>query len=293
VTFDTRLSHDRLQTLCALAGWERPSYRVNDEAVARLAEAKLSPGYLDRLLRMPQDVSLTEAQFDEAFTTAFDEQKTRWVGAKTRTLVHEICALVAAWEQQPALRSMKLHADDAGHFDGLCAVRGVCWIHEGRHQAKLSPGRNERACVEVAWFGENYWDLYRGMQAYREAPSEPEARRLEQRFDELFASEPTWGPLQARIKLTREKRAELLCVLEHPAMPLHNNAQELDARVRVRKRDISFGPRSEAGRAAWDTMQSVLGTVRRLGLNAWAYLRDRVLGAATIPPLATLVRARG
>ena len=242
---------------------------------------------------MPQDVVLSATQFAEEFCEAFEESTQPWVGDKTRTLLHEICALAAAWEQVPALRSMKLHADDARHFDGLCAVRGVCWIHEGRHQTKLQPGLDERACVEVAWFRQNYWTLYRAMQAYREKPTDTEARRLEAAFDALFASEPSWGPLRERLRLTREKRAELLCVLAHPEMPLHNNEQELDARVRVRKRDVSFGPRSEAGRQAWDTMHSVLGTVRKLGLNAWTYLRDRVLGAGTVPPLATLVRARG
>jgi hypothetical protein len=33
-------------------------------------------------------------------------------------------------------------------------------------------------------------------------------------------------------------------VLEHPELPLHNNPAELGARQRVRKRHISFGPRS-------------------------------------------------
>jgi hypothetical protein len=154
------------------------------------------------------------------------------------------------------------------------------------------PGANERAAVEVAWFRQSYWALYHALVAYRAGPDPASAAALQARFDELFASEPQWGPLRERIALTRAKRTTMLCVLEHPAMPLHNNERELDARARVRKRDISFGPRSDAGRRAWDTMQSVLGTARRLGLNAWQYLQDRVQGRFTIPALADLVRAR-
>lgn len=38
-------------------------------------------------------------------------------------------------------------------------------------------------------------------------------------------------------------------VLEHPEIPLHDNPAELDARLRVRKRVVSYGPRSTAGNA--------------------------------------------
>ena len=41
-------------------------------------------------------------------------------------------------------------------------------------------------------------------------------------------------------------------MLRHPELPLHNNPAELAARRRVRKRDVSFGPRSPTGAAAWD-----------------------------------------
>ena len=57
----------------------------------------------------------------------------------------------------------------------------------------------------------------------------------------------------------------LLTVLRHPFVPPENNGQERGAKARVRKRDISFGPRSEQGLQAWDTMQSTVGTLRKLG----------------------------
>ena len=34
-------------------------------------------------------------------------------------------------------------------------------------------------------------------------------------------------------------------VLRHPQIPPHNNEAELDARARVRKRVVSYGPRPE------------------------------------------------
>ena len=54
-------------------------------------------------------------------------------------------------------------------------------------------------------------------------------------------------------------------VLDHPEIPLHNNTAELGARTRVRKRVVSYGPRSEQGAKAWDTMETLLGTAKKLG----------------------------
>ena len=81
-------------------------------------------------------------------------------------------------------------------------------------------------------------------------------------------------------------------MLAHPALPLHNNPAELGARQRVRKRDVSFGPRSPAGSAAWDTFMTLAATTRKLGLDFAAYLRDRFTKAGQIPPLADLISAR-
>ncbi len=67
-------------------------------------------------------------------------------------------------------------------------------------------------------------------------------------------------------------------MLDHPELPLHNNPAELGARQRVRKRDISFGPRSDAGMRAWDTFQTLADTARKLGVNIYQYLRDRICG---------------
>jgi hypothetical protein len=67
---------------------------------------------------------------------------------------------------------------------------------------------------------------------------------------------------------------------------------ELGARQRVRKRGVSFGPRSPAGSAAWDTFMTLAATTRKLGLDFAAYLTDRFTRAGRIPPLADLVSAR-
>lgn len=78
-------------------------------------------------------------------------------------------------------------------------------------------------------------------------------------------------------------------MLQHPELPLHNNAYELAVRQRVRKRDVSFGPRTSLGVQAWDTFMTLADTARKLKISFYAYIQVRISGTNQIPPLATLV----
>jgi Transposase IS66 family len=93
--------------------------------------------------------------------------------------------------------------------------------------------------------------------AYREQPTPEEAARLEGEFEALFSTVTGYTALDERIAKTRAKKRCLLMVLVHPEIPLHNNPAELGARARVRKRDVSFGPRTRDGAKAWDTFMTL------------------------------------
>jgi hypothetical protein len=84
-------------------------------------------------------------------------------------------------------------------------------------------------------------------------------------------------------------RADLLRVLERPEVPLHNNDMESDIREFVKRRKLSGGTRSEAGRCCRDTFASLKKTCRKLGVRLWDYLQDRVRGLSQIPRLAELI----
>ena len=75
-------------------------------------------------------------------------------------------------------------------------------------------------------------------------------------------------------------------MLEHPEIPLHNNPAELGARQRVRKRDVSFGPRTADGARAWDTFMTLAETAKKLGVSFYQYIHDRVSDANRLPSLA-------
>lgn len=84
----------------------------------------------------------------------------------------------------------------------------------------------------------------------------------------------------------------LLGVLSHPEIPLHNNAMELAARRRVRKRDVSFGPQSEAGARAWDTFQTIIATAAKQGVRLYDYLLKRRTEPELTPSLADRISGR-
>ena len=94
------------------------------------------------------------------------------------------------------------------------------------------------------------------------------------------------------LKQMRAHRAALLRVRERPAVPWHTNLSEGHLRDYVKKRKISGSTRSELGRTARDTFASLKKTCRRLGVNFWADLQDRVRGAGQIPRLAVLIRQK-
>ena len=101
----------------------------------------------------------------------------------------------------------------------------------------------------------------------------------------------SYDELDQRIARTRADKTYLM-VLEHPEVPLHNNPAELDARTRVRKRVVSYGPRSVAGARTWDAMETLLSTAKKPGVNFFQYIRDRVSGARQMPSLADLIKQR-
>jgi hypothetical protein len=139
-------------------------------------------------------------------------------------------------------------------------------------------------------FLKRFWEFYDRLLDYRQQPTPELALQLESEFDALFATRTGYGELDKRISKTQTKKASLLLVLTYPELPLHNNPAELAARYRVRKRDISFGPRTEAGKRAWDTFMTLLATTKKLGISFYDYLRDRVTKSNAIPNLAELIQ---
>jgi len=182
-----------------------------------------------------------------------------------------------------------LISDDAKQFKILGFMHGLCWVHSERHVAGLIP-LNERERKAHDRVRDEIWQYYQRLKAYRDAPTARRKTRLERDFDRLFLQRTGYPELNDALRKIHGKREQLLLVLEHPEIPLHNNLSENDIRQYVKKRKISGGTRSELGRRCRDTFLSLKTTCRKLGVTFWAYLRDRINGANEIPPIPELLR---
>jgi hypothetical protein len=101
----------------------------------------------------------------------------------------------------------------------------------------------------------------------------------------LFSTRTGYESLDDRIAKTAAKKNELLTVLSHPEVPLHNNASELGARVSARRRDVSLHSKSARGARAMDIFTTLVQTCKKLHISAYAYLRDRLTRRYAMPSL--------
>lgn len=231
---------------------------------------------------------VSELEMDEP---TFQEYLTHLLpnfGKQPRQEITDAAAIAAYWAESEWPVIGTLVCDDAPQFKKLTRWLMLCWLHEGRPYKQRHPVISLHREAQDD-FLKRFWDYYHELLAYQRCPLPTERVRLESAFDELFATHTGYEALDERIAKTRAKKASLLLVLERPVLPLHNNAAELGVRRRVRKRDVSFGPRTKAGIRAWDTFMTLAETSRKLGLSFYAYLHDRITGEYAIPPLADLV----
>jgi hypothetical protein len=284
--YHTRPGGTRQDVLAVLWG-QALRYRLNDESLAWLQASSLPNPLVRRLTQaLPRDTDMTAAELQQHLRTAGITLNRQQVQPVRDALA------VAAYHAQTQVPVLGwLLSDDAPVYDHLTATHALCWVHDWRQYAKLSP-RVPHHQAALAAYGKRYWTFYRALLAYQQAPTPEEQARWEDAFDALVEDETGYAALDDRISKTADKRAQLLAVLKHPDIPLHNNAMELAARRRVRKRDVSFGPQSRDGARAWDTFQTLAATAAKLGVGFFHYLRDRIVTPETTPTLAERVAHR-
>ena len=281
--YHTCPTKERLTVLDVLRNGRARSFRLNQEALTYLAGVPLSKAARQVLQTANSETVMDESTFHQALE--------RWLpqlSAPARKAIRDAAA-VAAYHAETDLPVLRvLICDDAPQFNWLTAEMMLCWIHEGRPYKKLLPvvPLHRQALDD---FLKRFWEYYDQLLTYRQQPTPAEKVRLETAFDVLFATRTGYDALDQRIAKTEAKKAALLLVLKYPELPLHNNPAELAVRQRVRKRDVSFGPRTSDGRKAWDTFMTLAATTKKLGVSFYAYVHDRIAGTQCIPPLAELV----
>jgi hypothetical protein len=279
----TTAKKDRLTVIDVLTNLRPRTYRLLTQTYEWLQQANVSAWVLDRLRHLPQDQVLDEAQF----ARSLDEHLAD-VNAQHRRLVLEAAAITAYQTQQEIPVVQLLICDDAPQFKRITDELALCWVHDARYYNKLAPAVDYHRRL-LADFMDRYWTYYHNLIAYQQAPDPAHVPRLEREFDDLFSTVSGYTGLDRRIAMTRDKKSFLLTVLRHPEIALHNNPAEIEMRRRVRKRDVSYGPRTEDGKRAWDTFATLLATTRKLGVSFYRFIYDRVSAENQIPHLADLI----
>jgi hypothetical protein len=285
--FFTRERKDRLGVLCILSGVDALDdlpYVWNLEAAATLA-ALGWPNKHDQLVEsLPRGKPLTRTELI-TWCRAHDLSDTA-----TGRLAEGMA--IAAYHVRTDIPIVPIFmADDAPQFKLLTKELALCWVHDGRHYKKLQPViASHRQLLDM--FLNEYWVFYRQLLAYGDKLGPEEADRLRKRFNELFSTQTGYDQLDRRIAKTKAKQPELLLVLTRPELPLHNNPAELGARAQVRKRDVSLHTMSSEGTKVQDSFLTITETAKKLGVNIYHYLFDRVSGAYAMPSLAETIRER-
>jgi len=264
-------------------------YTFNDEAFELLKQLRVSKKLINELMKLKSDKEFDKEEIEDLLSQHFPSLNER---AKTHILEATAIASYHKEEDYPVIKI--LLCDDAPQFKLLTEYLSLCWIHDGRHYKKLSP--------VVPWnvknledFIDRYWEYYRKLLAYKEAPSEDLAESLSAEFDILFSTKTGYDLLDERIAKTKAKKENLLLVLKYPELPLHNNESELGARQQARKRDVSLHTMVPDGTKANDTFLTLVQTCKKLGINCYDYFLDRIKGLYKIPPLAHIIaeKSRG
>ena len=204
--YRTTRNKDRLSVLRILQNTQELKLILNEFSYQLLGKLKLPSKWQKRLKLLPQETALTETEFNALLEQYLDQLSSGY-----RRRVQEAAA-IAFYHQQsnwPVVRT--LVCDDAPQFKLLTEELALCWVHEGRHYKKLNPlvAYHQQLLDN---FLTDFWNYYRELLAYREAPSPQAAEKLRVEFYQLFDFETGYQQLDERKRLTAAKISELLLV---------------------------------------------------------------------------------
>ena len=259
------------------------TYSFNDEAFNLMEAFNVSNIWKENLSSF-KNKTFSDDEMHRKLNSIFSSNRSKT--AKKKVL--EACAIAAYHQRMDIPVVTTLLSDDAPQFKQITYQHALCWIHDGRNYKKLRPivpyykGKLES-------FLDKYWDFYGELSEFREKPDSEVAKQLSTKFDQLFSTVTGYEQLDERISKTKENKEHLLKVLVLPEVPLHNNAAELAARAKVRKRDVSLQTITDEGTKANDTFMTIVQTAKKLRVSVYDYIFDRVSSKFEMPSPAQLI----
>jgi regulator of replication initiation timing len=286
--FFTTKRKDRLTILDVLRNFESGHFLFNEETFSLLEQLKIPQKLIILLHKVETNTAFNEQEMHEILNNLFQEPNK---GKLHRIRIMEASA-IAYYHQEIDMPIVKLLlCDDAPQFKLITDDLSLCWVHDGRHYKRLRPVVPNHQKDLTAFRG-RYWNFYRELYKYKKNPSCELASSISAEFDILFSTNTGYNELDARIAKSKAKKEELLTVLNHPEIPLHNNRSENGARVQKRREDVSLQTKTKAGTEAKDTMMTIIETAKKHSISSYKYIYDRISKFFKMPSLAKLIRAK-
>jgi hypothetical protein len=285
--FSTRPDKSRLTVLEVLRGEQENHFRLNELALEWLSDVDMAADVIKGLRPHASEQSFPQAEW-----ATWLSERCPWLRGEVRRKVSEMAALADYRTQTEVPVVRMLVTDDAPQFRWVTEDHLLCWVHRGRHLKALRPQvvsfeREQQSALDA------FWSLYRQVGQWQAHPTPEDRAALVVSFRALTQRTVVYDDLRAQLERMGEQQDGLLgALLRHPEVLRHNNPAELEARQRVRKRDVSFGPRSVAGARAWDVWQSVVRTTRTLGQNVYEWVLDRLKRKGEVQRLGEQMKQR-
>ena len=280
--FFTRPKKDRLTIIEILCRGEL-KFILNIESKQIMQRLGLSKKRIDQLQEFISPEILGRSEIDEIINRILPDPK------KHKTIRCRILEATGISYYHSLPHAIKhLMCDDAPQFNLIATHHSLCWVHEGRHYKKLRPIVPLHQNVLKDFSGQ-YWDLYHEILDYSDNPSDEVKQSLENKFDQLFETKTGYKKLDDRIILTRNKKESMLLPLSFPFLPAHNNESENGAKHQARMRDVHLQTKNQKGTDAKDTFATIVKTARKLGVNVYDYIRDRVSKKFNMQSLAEII----
>jgi hypothetical protein len=257
---------------------EKKGYRFNEAALWHLFQN----GVEDDILNLFED-SLTKVYTSPRGVSRL-LNSLGIAGKKVRQQCRE-ASIVGFISQNILKKGQVFLSDRAGQF--AVFNHAACWVHMERPLRKIITTSNE---VEnsLQQVREGIWNIYRKLK--EPALSQEDKKNIHKLYDELIVMNTMSPEINAVIANFAKYKDEMLKVLDHPNLPLHNNDSERDIRGVAKRRNLSGSTKSDLGRKFRDGLQTIKQTCFRVGYNFIDYLQLWCHKKA--PNLADLVQLR-
>lgn len=223
----------------------KKGYRINEAMIWHLFQCGVEDDILN-LFEQHKDKKYTTQKGIKRFLTNLNLH-----GKKLRAQCQE-AAQVGFISEEILKEGQVLLSDRAGQFAVL--DHAGCWVHMERPLRKISAS-SELVKKELKLVREAIWELYRTLK--ESALTQMGREEIEKRYDALVIMKSTSPVVTGVIESFHEYRDEMLKVLDHPWLPLHNNASEKGITGFVKRRKISGSTKSEKGRTFRDGLATL------------------------------------